>query len=602
MDGVPLDALVTRLLTRSPFEYRLALDDADRELAYRLRGRVVVEQGWRDLADLPDGLEHDGYDDRAVHVIGWDGDAGEHRPARAPARALPTEDECGLVVEPPGGSSTSGGWPWCARTRSYQHAAFVGLLCRLYLEMRTRGYGVACGMMSPRARRPGPAARPAARGARARTGLLERAARAGAVHADRQHRGDRWPAAGRRADARSGRAEDQRRVGAAEAERVASARARRRPGAARLHGVDRRRRVDGAQPGDRRHQPGAQRTSASTTASTAPDPPIRCPVVPFTAVTGGRRRPNSATSASASARSLSTVLVPCALTCATSPASTPASARASRMQRSAPSPSGLGRDEVVGVAVDAVAERPTPSDVPPPPRRRGAREHHEPRALAHDEPVAVDVERPRRQLGLRRRCELITSSRKNEHSALYVTIESTPPASTRSAAPRRSSSTPSPIAVAPDAQAVDTVRHGPRNPNRSDSSAAVVLGMTIGIVERAAAPRSPPLEQAARAAPRRSRVAPSPTPQTTAHRSGGGSGAGHCVERVLGGAAMASWCERSNRRSSTGDRYAAGSKPSTRRHEVAPAGSRASSNARRGRAPGAQRLPTARRPCCRPAP
>ena len=27
------------------------------------------------------------------------------------------------------------------------------MLCRLYLEMRERGYGTACGMMSPRVRR-----------------------------------------------------------------------------------------------------------------------------------------------------------------------------------------------------------------------------------------------------------------------------------------------------------------------------------------------------------------------------------------------------------------------------------------------------------------
>jgi hypothetical protein len=33
-----------------------------------------------------------------------------------------------------------------------EHAALIGLMCRLYLEMRARGYAVACGMMSARAR------------------------------------------------------------------------------------------------------------------------------------------------------------------------------------------------------------------------------------------------------------------------------------------------------------------------------------------------------------------------------------------------------------------------------------------------------------------
>ena len=34
MEGVPLDALVTRMLSRSPFDYRVAADDSDREIAY----------------------------------------------------------------------------------------------------------------------------------------------------------------------------------------------------------------------------------------------------------------------------------------------------------------------------------------------------------------------------------------------------------------------------------------------------------------------------------------------------------------------------------------------------------------------------------------
>jgi hypothetical protein len=37
--------------------------------------------------------------------------------------------------------------------RNVEHAVFVALLCRLYLEMRTRGYETACGMMAHRTRR-----------------------------------------------------------------------------------------------------------------------------------------------------------------------------------------------------------------------------------------------------------------------------------------------------------------------------------------------------------------------------------------------------------------------------------------------------------------
>ena len=42
MDGVPLDALVTRMLSVSPFDYRVAAGDSEREVAYRLRGSAVL--------------------------------------------------------------------------------------------------------------------------------------------------------------------------------------------------------------------------------------------------------------------------------------------------------------------------------------------------------------------------------------------------------------------------------------------------------------------------------------------------------------------------------------------------------------------------------
>lgn len=38
MDGVPLDTLVARILPMSPCDYRVAADDSEREVAYRLRG------------------------------------------------------------------------------------------------------------------------------------------------------------------------------------------------------------------------------------------------------------------------------------------------------------------------------------------------------------------------------------------------------------------------------------------------------------------------------------------------------------------------------------------------------------------------------------
>jgi len=151
VDGVPLDDLVTRLLSRSRFEYRLARNGKDRDIAYRIRGEMVVRLGWSEPRDLPGGRERDEYDDSALHVLGWDGDIPMSTGRIVLPPHLPTEESCGIVVEPAGQVVDVGRMCVVAGYQSLEHAAFVGLMCRLYLEMRAQGYAVACGMMSSRA-------------------------------------------------------------------------------------------------------------------------------------------------------------------------------------------------------------------------------------------------------------------------------------------------------------------------------------------------------------------------------------------------------------------------------------------------------------------
>ena len=91
MDGLPLDALITRMLARSPFDYRVADGDSEREIAYRLRGGAVLDRGWCTADDLPGGMERDGYDDRAIQVIGWDGDVAMSTGRVVLPPGLPTE-------------------------------------------------------------------------------------------------------------------------------------------------------------------------------------------------------------------------------------------------------------------------------------------------------------------------------------------------------------------------------------------------------------------------------------------------------------------------------------------------------------------------------
>jgi len=152
MEGLPLDALVSRMLARSPFDYRVAADDSEREIAYRLRADAVLDRGWLTAGDMPGGLERDQYDDRAIQVIGWDGQAAMSTGRVVLPPGLPTEDACGIVVEPRGEVVDVGRMCVARSHQSLEHAAFTGLMCRLYLVMRENGFGVACGMMSAPAR------------------------------------------------------------------------------------------------------------------------------------------------------------------------------------------------------------------------------------------------------------------------------------------------------------------------------------------------------------------------------------------------------------------------------------------------------------------
>jgi len=152
MDGVPLDALITRMLARSPFDYRVAAGEDEREIAYRLRGEAVIGRGWCTASDLPGGMERDGYDGHAIHVVGWDGDVAMSTGRVVLPPGLPTEDACGLVVEPPGQVVDVGRMCVAPSHQGLEHAALIGLMCRLYLAMREQGFGVACGMMSAPAR------------------------------------------------------------------------------------------------------------------------------------------------------------------------------------------------------------------------------------------------------------------------------------------------------------------------------------------------------------------------------------------------------------------------------------------------------------------
>ena len=152
MEAVPLDGMVARLLSQSPFTYRVAGTDEERTTASRLRAETVLANGWLTAADLPGGVETDAYDARARHLVGYDEDVPMCTGRVVLPPGLPTEDVCGLVVEPVGQVVDVGRMCVAPAYQSREHTAFIGLMCALYLEMRAQGFAVACGMMSSPAR------------------------------------------------------------------------------------------------------------------------------------------------------------------------------------------------------------------------------------------------------------------------------------------------------------------------------------------------------------------------------------------------------------------------------------------------------------------
>ena len=141
------DAVAADLLSSlSPLRFEEAHDDSeDKRASYRLRYAAVVERGLAPADAFRDGEEHDEYDDRAVHIVGWDGG----RPIatcrlvlpQAGAR-LPVESTFELDVAGSESMVDLGRGIVEPAWRSGDHRVFMGLVARSWLSMRARGFTI----------------------------------------------------------------------------------------------------------------------------------------------------------------------------------------------------------------------------------------------------------------------------------------------------------------------------------------------------------------------------------------------------------------------------------------------------------------------------
>jgi predicted GNAT family N-acyltransferase len=143
------DALAGQLEARArPVRFRVATAPGEVEAILGLRYHTVVDSGWAQPEEFPDGLERDGFDDRAVHVGGWAGDelvACARLVFPEPGRRLPVEDAFGVAVVPAGRVVDVGRGIVAPSYREGSHRVLVGLLARCWRELRVRGFSQMCG-------------------------------------------------------------------------------------------------------------------------------------------------------------------------------------------------------------------------------------------------------------------------------------------------------------------------------------------------------------------------------------------------------------------------------------------------------------------------
>jgi Acetyltransferase (GNAT) domain len=143
------DALASDLLARlAPVRVAATATAEERAAAFRLRYEAVIDEQWMEADELPDGLEFDELDAKAVQIVAWFGE----RPIGAcrllfpaPDRLLPTEAAFDIRVEPAGEVVDVGRVTVAREARDGTQRVLAGLLARTWLEMRARGFVHACG-------------------------------------------------------------------------------------------------------------------------------------------------------------------------------------------------------------------------------------------------------------------------------------------------------------------------------------------------------------------------------------------------------------------------------------------------------------------------
>jgi N-acyl-L-homoserine lactone synthetase len=136
----------------APVRFGLAGLPAEKEAVYRLRYLVVTEQGWARPEELPNGLEMDAYDEKALHIVAWDGDALAATARLVfpePGRRLPSEEAFDTTIEPRGRFADMGRIVVAKRYRDTHHRMLLALMGYAWLQAQQHGLIDICGTFTP---------------------------------------------------------------------------------------------------------------------------------------------------------------------------------------------------------------------------------------------------------------------------------------------------------------------------------------------------------------------------------------------------------------------------------------------------------------------
>lgn len=148
-----VDAFFRRLIDRTaPVRWGVADTPAAREAVWRLRAEAVLERGWATPDDLPSGMERDDDDDRAVHIVGWNGEALAATGRLVfplPGAQLPTEKHFNVAAEPHGCVVNLDRMVVARSHSTREHHLLKALLGQCWLETRARGFHILLGVLTP---------------------------------------------------------------------------------------------------------------------------------------------------------------------------------------------------------------------------------------------------------------------------------------------------------------------------------------------------------------------------------------------------------------------------------------------------------------------